>query len=146
MGSRVAAWLTLAGGVAGIAIGIRYSLLVSQANDRLDPYRRFTCTKQADGKPATTGWCDIHGVDKGQVDDKTYKWMQDTKSKADRYQTYQWIGYGVGSAMLVTSGIFFYRGYISRSSSAVADARGSSLQLVPLLAPNAMGATALATF
>jgi len=138
--TRVAAWLTLAGGVAGIAVGIRYSLLVSQANSLLDPHRRFAC------KASATGLCNNQGKPAEEPSDDELAWMKKTSDNAHRYQTYQWIGYGVGAALLATSSVFFYRGYVSRPSGATADARGSSWQLAPMFAPNALGAAAFATF
>jgi hypothetical protein len=72
--------------------------------------------------------------------------MKDIKSKADKYQTYQWVGYGVGGALLATSAFFFYRGYVSHSSGATADARGSSFQFAPIFAPNVVGAAAFTAF
>jgi len=72
--------------------------------------------------------------------------MQQTKSNGDRYQVYQWIGYGVGGALLATSAVFFYRGYLARPSGATADARGSSLQFVPVFSPDGVGAMAFTTF
>jgi hypothetical protein len=145
LGFRVAAWLTLAGGVAGIAVGIRYSLLVGRANTLLDPYRRFACanTKRIE--------CDLSGkywdpATDQALQDSTKIWMKETKSKADKYQTYQWIGYGVGGALLATSAIFFYRGYVSHSSGATADARGSSFHFTPIFAPDVVGAAAFTSF
>jgi hypothetical protein len=73
--------------------------------------------------------------------------MKKTKNSADRYQTYQWVGYGLGGALLVTSAYLFYRGFVADSSpSSMADSRGSSLHLAPMLSPNGMGAAAFATF
>jgi len=146
LGDRVPAWLSLAGGVAGIAVGIRYSLLVVDANNRLDPYRRFTCTKTSTGAVSATGLCDKNGKQADPVDPATADWMKKTKTNGDRYQIYQWIGYGAGGALLATSAVFFYRGYLSHSSGATADARGSSLQFVPVLSPGGVGAMAFATF
>lgn len=146
VGSKVAAWLSLAGGVAGIAVGIRYSLLVADANNRLDPYRRFTCTKTSTGAVSTTGLCDRSGKQADLPDDATAAWIRQTKANGDRYQTYQWIGYVAGGALLATSAVFFYRGYLSHSSGATADARGSSFQFAPVFSPDGVGAIAFTTF
>ena len=145
-GSQIGAWLTLAGGVAGIAVGIRYSLLVIDANNKLDPWRRFPCTKTSTGAVSTTGLCNSSGAQADPVPDNIAAWMQQTKSNGDRYQVYQWIGYGVGGALLATSAVFFYRGYLARPSGATADARGSSLQFVPVFSPDGVGAMAFTTF
>jgi hypothetical protein len=145
-GSQVAAWLSLAGGAAGIAVGIRYSVLVADANNRLDPFRRFTCTKTSTGAVSATGLCDRSGKQADAVDDATAAWMKQTKANGDRYQTYQWIGYAAGGVLLATSAVFFYRGYLSHSSGATADARGSSFQFAPVFSPDGVGAIAFTTF
>jgi hypothetical protein len=140
-GAKVAAWASLAAGLAGIGVGIYYSYQVYQANSNLDPYRRFPCAASPDygcdqsGKPATA-----------QLPPATIAWRDLTKTLADRYQTYQWIGYGVGAAMLATSAGFFYFGYLAGSSGATADARGSSFQLAPVFSRDGVGAMAFTTF
>jgi hypothetical protein len=146
LGYKVAAWLTLAGGVAGIAVGIRYSLLVIDANNLLDPYRRFNCTKTSSGAVSTTGLCDKNGKQADKVSDSTAAWMKKTKDNGDRYQVYQFIGYAAGGVLLATSAVFFYRGYLWHPSGATADARGSSFQLVPVFSPDGVGAMAFTTF
>lgn len=146
IGSQVGAWLSLAGGVAGIAIGIRYSLLVIDANNKLDPWRRFACTKTSTGAVSTTGLCDNKGNQADPVPDNIAAWMKQTKDNGDRYQIYQWIGYGVGGVLLATSAVFFYRGYLWRPSGATADASGSSFHFAPLFSPDGVGAMAFTTF
>jgi hypothetical protein len=149
MGTKVAAVVTAVAGAVGIIIGVRYSLLVSDANNKLDRFRRFDCV------PASKGpLCDYKNNPADPIDPNTpggkelLDWIDRTKSSANRYQTYQWIGYGVGGALLVTSAVLFYRGFISSSSSSssAADARGSSFVLAPILAPNSVGAAAITTF
>jgi hypothetical protein len=143
-GTKVAAIVTMVGGLVGIGIGIRYSILISDANKKLDPFRRFDCV------PASMGpknGCDIHNNLANPITDDQYRWMQRTKKSADRYQIYQWVGYGTGAALLATSAFLFYRGFVaSSSSSSVADARGPSFHLTPMLSPTAMGTAAVMTF
>jgi hypothetical protein len=141
-GAKVAAWASLAAGLTGIGIGIYYSYLVNHANGQLDPWRRFTCPVSV----SPSGLCDQSGKKADPDPDYIVAWMTQTKTLADRYQNYQWIGYGVGAAMLATSAGFFYYGYLSRSSGATADARGSSFQLAPVLSREGMGAMAFTTF
>lgn len=143
IGTKIAAWSTLAAGLVGLGVGIRYSLLIRDANDKLDPFRRFDCVLPTRG-PAKG--CNIHNELAAPITEEQYAWMQKTKDSADRYQIYQWIGYGAGGALLVTSAVLFYRGYISSSPSSLADARGPSLRMAPLLTPTSMGAAAITTF
>jgi hypothetical protein len=140
-GAKVAAWASLAVGVAGMVVGGVYSYYVSDANSKLDPYRRFDCAASPrfgcdrNGKPAT-----------GPLPDSYPPWMTQTQELANKYETYQWIGYGVGAAMLATSAVFFYYGYLSGASGAMADARGSSLQFAPVFMRGGVSAMAFATF
>jgi hypothetical protein len=139
VGYKVAAWLSLAGGLAGVGVGIYYSYLVIDANSRLDPYRTFPC-------PSGTGICDKNGNPPRPRDQSTSDWITKTRSLGDDYQIYQWIGYGVGAAFLATSAVFFYYGYMSHPSGATADARRSSFQLAPVVSPDGVGAMAFMTF
>jgi hypothetical protein len=76
----------------------------------------------------------------------TTDWIARTKSAASDDQIYQWVSYGIGTALLATSAVFFYYGYLSHSSGATADARGSSFQFAPVFSHNGVGAMALTTF
>jgi hypothetical protein len=146
IGTRIAAVVTAAAGVAGIIVGIRYSLLVNDANGKLDDFRRFDCVPLS--KDIYGNGCNTKNEPvKDAITAGQWDWIQNTKKSADRYQTYQWIGYGLGGALLATSAYLFYRGFFaSSSSSSVADARGPSLYLAPIFAPNSVGAAAFTTF
>jgi hypothetical protein len=145
IGHKVAAWLALAGGLTGIGLGIYFSVVVVDANGKLDPWRRFPCTAAALG----SGYCDSSGRPASSPADfpkANTDWINRTKSAANDDQIYQWVGYGIGAALLATSAVFFYYGYLSPSSGATADARGSSFQLAPVFSHNGVGAMALTTF
>jgi hypothetical protein len=140
-GAKVAALASLAVGVVGIAVGGVYSYYVSDANNKLDQYRRFPCNT------SSTGYCDKSGAAKPRITDPTLlAWMTHTKDLGDKYANYQWIGYGVGAAMLVTSAVFFYYGFFSNSSGATADARGSSFHFAPVFSHDGVSAMAFTTF
>ncbi len=141
VGLKVATWIALPLGLAGIGVGIYYSYEVSHANNLLDPSRRFPCTNS----PQVL--CDGSGTPKPAITDPTtLKWIQDTKSLGDKYQRYQWYFYVPGAALVAASVTFFYLGYLSRPSGATADARGSSLQFAPMFSSNGVGAMAFAIF
>ena len=145
IGSQVGAWLSLAGGVAGIAIGICYSLLVIDANNNSIHGGVSPAPRRPRGR-STTGLCDSNGKPSYPASCNIAAWMKQTKDNGDRYQIYQWIGYGVGGVLLATSAVFFYRGYLWRPSGATADARGSSFHFAPLFSPDGVGAMAFTTF
>ena len=139
-GPKVAALVTLVGGGVGIVVGGVYSYFVSDANSRLDPYRRSRCN-------SSTGYCDKSGKPADPITDPALKaWMLHTKDLGDRYATDQWYGYGVGAALLATSAVLFYYGYRSDSSGATADTRGSSVHFAPMFSREGMGAMAFTTF
>ena len=142
---KVAAWLSLAGGLAGIGVGIYYSAVVVDANDKLNGYRRFPCSTTI----STSGWCNSNvqpANSPAEFDKATSDWIRRTKAAASDDQIYQWIGYGIGAALLATSAVFFYYGYLSPSSGATADARGSSFHLAPVVSHDGLGALAFTTF
>jgi hypothetical protein len=143
-GARVAALASLAVGVVGIVVGGVYSYYVSDANSKLDQYRRFLCNT------SPTGYCDKSGKKADPIDPSTQPdlvaWMKHTKDLGDKYANYQWIGYGVGAAMLVTSAVFFYYGFFSNSSGATADARGSSFHFAPVFSHDGVSAMVFTTF
>jgi hypothetical protein len=146
IGQKVTAWLALAGGLTGIGLGIYFSALVVDANGKLDPLRRFPC---APAPPVSSGYCNSKGVQDTSPTDfpkATTDWITRTKSAASDDQIYQWVSYGIGTALLATSAVFFYYGYLSHSSGATADARGSSFQFAPVFSHNGVGAMALTTF
>ena len=141
LGLQVAALVALAGGMAGIGVGIYYSTQVNHANNLLDPYRRFSSSS------SPTGYIDKSGKPADPiVDPNRIKWMADTKAIGDRYQKYQWIGYGTGGVLLVASAVLFYRGFLAHPYGAMADSRGSSFQLAPVFSPDGVGAIAFTTF
>ncbi|MGB8294474.1 MAG: PEGA domain-containing protein [Polyangia bacterium] len=140
-GPKVGAWVALVGGVVGIVVGGVYSYYVSDANSKLDPYRRSSCNISA------TGYCDKNGKPADPITDPALiAWMLHTKDLGDKYATDQWYGYGVGAALLATSAVLFYVGYRSDSSGATADARASSVHFAPLFSRDGMGAMAFTTF
>jgi hypothetical protein len=140
IGFKVAAWIALPLGLAAVGYGIYWSVQVSDANSILDPLRRFPC-------PGTTiPSCDQNGNSVRDLTPAELDYRNRTKSLGDRYQTYQWIWYGAGTALLATSAVFFYLGYLSHPSGATADARGSSWQFVPVFSPNGVSAMAFTTF
>ena len=142
IGFKVATWIALPLGLAGIGVGIYYSVQVGRANNLLDPVRRFPCP----GAPSTTAGCDQNGQPARPLDEGTITWRDQTKYLGDKYQRYQWYWYVPGTVVVAASAVFFYLGYLSHPSGATADARGSTFQLAPVISPNGVGAMAFATF
>jgi hypothetical protein len=142
VGFRVAAWATLGVGLLGIATGVYASYRVSDVNSKLDPYRRFPCSNN----PADVS-CKEDRTTKGDVltaDDQ--KFISDQQKTGDAYTTAQWIGYGVGAAFVITSGVFFYQGYLAKPSGTTASRKRSNLIVMPTFAPGSAGGMAYMTF
>jgi hypothetical protein len=137
-GLRATAWALSLTGVVAATIGVRYSLLVKDTNDKLDPYRRFDC-------PGTTNpICDSKGNPK-PLDAREQAWVADTKSKGESFATWQYVWYGTAGALLATSIYFFYAGYADETPHQSADARRSWL-LAPVVGPGTVAATAALRF
>lgn len=141
MGARVTGWALLGVGLVGIGFGGYSSWKVSDINSSLDQYRRYPCasapnqrTCSADGK-----------VNLGEVPADKISYINSQKSTGDTYTALQWVGYGVGAAAVIAGGALLYYGYFSKPDT-VASSDHPHFALLPTLAPNAAGATALLTF
>jgi hypothetical protein len=121
-GSRIAAWALLGVGVVSVGLGAYSSVKVGDINSNLDPYRNKTLNQEQ----------------------QTY--INDQKSTGDTYSKLQWVGYGVGGAMLVTSGIFMYYGYFAEPTTVAARKSRNNLIVLPSIAPNSVGALACLRF
>ena len=142
-GSRVAAWALLGVGLVSVGLGIYSSIEVGIINSNLDQYRRYPCksggaaTCSADGKRDLGDIALIPGAS---------DYVNNQKSKGNTYTTLQYVGYGVGGAMLVASGVFFYRGYIAKPTSMAARKSRTNLIVLPAVAPGNIGALAYLAF
>jgi hypothetical protein len=139
--ARVAAWALLGVGLVGIGLGGYSSYEISVVNSNLDPYRRYTCatggaqTCSADGK-----------TNLGALDANSLNYVSQQQSTGDGYTKLQWVGYGVGGALIATSAVFFYRGYFAHSNSTVQNHERSNLLVMPSFGPGHAGLRALLAF
>jgi hypothetical protein len=140
-GARIAAWALLGGGLVGMGLGGYSSYQISVVNSNLDPYRRYPC---ANGGAPT---CSADGkTDRGALSPEDQKYVSQQKSTGDGYSTLQWVGYGLGGALLATSAVFFYRGYFSHPSATASNKRRSDLIVLPAFGPGSAGALAFLAF
>ncbi len=140
-GSRVAAWALLGVGMVGVGVGIYSTFRVGSVNSNLDPYRRYPC---ANGGAQT---CSADGKSNlGALDQKELDYVHSQQDTGDTFTRVQWVGYGVGGALLLTSAILFYHGYSSAPADSTSAARPESIVLVPSLSPNGVGALAYLRF
>jgi hypothetical protein len=138
-GSRIAAWALLGVGMVSIGFGAYSSFKVADINSKLDPYRRYPC------RTGGAQECNASGTENlGALKPNQLAYIKDQQDTGDTYSKLQWIGYGVGGALLITSGVFFYKGYFSPSSD-VAKNR-SRLIVMPSIAPSSAGGVAYLTF
>jgi len=140
-GSRIGAWAFLGLGLVSVGLGGYSSYKVSSINSNLDPYRRYPCP----GSTAQT--CSADGKsDLGPLKPEAVTYVQNQQSTGDTYSKVQWVGYGVGGALLITSGVFFYRGYIAKPTDLAARKSRNNLIVLPSLAPGNVGALAYLAF
>lgn len=123
-GIRAATWGVLGAGALGLVLGIKFGLDVQKTNDALDPYRRYNCS---DGK----GLCDSQQQPARPLNAAQIAYVNDEKSQGQKFQNYQYVAYGVGAALLVTSGVLFYMGYMQEDGGR-AHATGPRLRILPL--------------
>jgi hypothetical protein len=139
--ARIAAWALLGLGAVGIALGAYSSYEVTVVNSNLDHYRRYPC--------ATTGvvTCSADGkTTLDPLDAAAQDYVKKQQTTGDNYTKLQWVGYGVGAALLATSAVFFYRGYVAPPATTTAKTRRSHWIVMPSVGPNSAGALALSRF
>jgi PEGA domain len=140
-GSRIGAWAFLGLGLVSVGLGAYSSYKVNSINSDLDKYRRYQCP----GSTAVT--CSADGkTNLGALKQQEMDYVNSQKSSGDNFTKLQWVGYGVGGALLVTSGIFFYRGYIAKPTDLAAGKNRSNLIVLPSLVPGNIGALAYLAF
>jgi hypothetical protein len=135
---KTATWVVFGAGVASIALGVKFGTDVQSINNDLDEFRRFPCSNP----PAML--CDskmqpARPLNKAQVD-----YVKAKKDDGQRLELYQYVSYGVGGALLLTSGYLFYKGYVEETVST--SSTGRRLAIVPMLSPTEAGASAVLRF
>ena len=140
-GARVAAWALLGLGLVGLGLGGYSSYEVSVVNSNLDPYRRYNCAGGGAPTCSPDGKTDLHALDAA-----SQKYVNDQQSTGDGYTKLQWVGYGVGGALVATSAVFFYRGYFAHPSANASNGRRSDWIVLPSVGPNSAGALAFLAF
>jgi hypothetical protein len=123
-GSRIGAWATLGLGLVAVGLGVYSSYKVSSINSNLDPYR----------------------YPKEPLNQQELDYVQSQQNLGDTYTKLQWVGYGVGGALLITSGVLIYRGYFATPTSVASRKNRSNLIVLPSAAPGNIGALAYLVF
>jgi hypothetical protein len=139
-GSRVGAWALLGLGMVGVGLGGYSSYKVSSINSNLDQYRRYSCTTSA------TKLCNINGASADPLDAKSLEWVASQQSSGDKWGKVQWVGYGVGGALIVTSAVLFYHGYFGKPDDTASSETGSRFVLLPSVGRGNVGALAFVAF
>jgi hypothetical protein len=141
-GTRAAAYGTLGGSVASFALAIYYGLKVRDINQQLDVHRRFPCGAAFTKAQAPYG-CNLEGKPGLPVSPAEQAEDQRKLDDGNRYQNYQYIAIGVGSALAVASGVLFYLGYLSDDAAGggVGRERGG-LRVLPMAHAHGGGVTA----
>jgi hypothetical protein len=100
---KTATWAVLGAGLVGIGFGVKFGFNVQKINNDLDPYRRFPCA---------VGVCDANGNPKSPLSPGEANYVKLKKDDGKRLETYQYISYGVGAALVVAGSYLFYRAYL----------------------------------
>lgn len=140
-GSRVGAWAFLGLGLVSVGLGGYSSYKVSSINSNLDRYRRYAC--------ASGGALNCAADRKTPIDARTPEqdaYVKNQQNTGDNYTKLQWVGYGVGGALLVTSAVFIYRGYFAKPTTMAAKKNRTNLIVLPAIAPGNIGALAYLAF
>jgi hypothetical protein len=140
VGLKVATGAVFVGAVVAVALGVKFGLDVQSINRDLDEYRRFPCSKPP------SFLCDSKDQMKPALRPDEVTYVKAKKDDGQRLELYQYISYGVGGALLLTSGYLFYKAYLEDDGSARAAAKGPRLTLAPVFTPNQVGAAALMRF
>ena len=140
-GSRIGDWAVLGLGLVAVGLGGYSSYKVTSINSNLDKYRRYQCP----GSSATT--CSADGkTDLGPLPAGAPEYIKSQQNTGDHYTIVQWVGYGVGGALLITSGVLIYRGYFAKPTTVAARKNRSNLIVLPSVAPGNVGALAYWAF
>jgi hypothetical protein len=135
---KAATWATLGGSVVALALGVKFGLNVQSVNKDLDDLRRFPCTT------AKSGLCNAKGDERPGLSALQVAYVKAKKDDGQRLELYQYVSYGVGGALLLTSGYLFYRAYLDDSNERAQS--GPRFALVPVMTPTEAGAAALVRF
>ena len=137
-GLKIATWAVFIGGLGSVAMGVKFGTDVQSINNDLDEFRRFPCG------PMNLLLCDSKGMVQKPLSKKEVDYVKAKKDDGQRLELYQYVAYGVGGALLLTSGYLFYRAYLSEDETRAST--GRRLALVPVLTPTTTGAAAIMRF
>jgi hypothetical protein len=132
---KAASWGTLAASATSFVLAIKFAVDVNAINNDLDPYRRFNCPN------GTPNACSSTGEVKPPLRMDEVEYVDALQKEGKRFENYQYIALGVGSAFAIASGVLFYFGYLVEDTS-VALGPGPAaprLTLVPTVAPGGGG-------
>ncbi len=140
-GPRVGAWALLGLGMVSVGLGGYFSYKVTVVNSNLDIYRRYPCP----GTGAQT--CNADGTQNSVIlKPADIAYVQSEQNTGNNFAKLQWVGYGVGGVLLVTSGVLFYRGYFAKPTQEASNKRRTNLIVLPAFAPDSVGAMAFLRF
>lgn len=134
-GLRAAGWATLVAGAISFIPAIKFTLDVNQINSDLDPYRRAKCAKDRTKLCSSDGTTPANGLSP-----KEEKYVADLQTEGDKFQTLQYVFYGLGGALVVTGSVLLYFGYAESAPSDAQASQGIDWQFAPVITPSSAGA------
>jgi hypothetical protein len=136
---KTATWAVFGASVVSIALGVKFGMDVQSINSDLNEYRRFQCPKPP------FNLCDERNEGAKPLNKAEVAYVKAKKDDGQRLELYQYVSYGVGGALLLTSGYLFYKAYLDDSGER-RSSTGNSFALVPVLTPTEAGAAAFVRF
>lgn len=138
---KIATWATLGAGVVALAVGVKFSSDVAGYDSDLDKYRRYKCE---DGSIACSS---PNGENVGGLSESQEREVDKLRKDAKSPQTLQWVGYGVGAA-LVGVGVYLYvRTYMGdEEPTGTQQSLAKRIRLTPVITPSGGGMAARLTF
>jgi hypothetical protein len=133
MALKAASWGTLAASAASFGFAIKFAIDVNSINKDLDPFRRFDCN-------GVMGGCNNMNQPVPPASQAEVDYVNALQKEGKRFENYQYIALGIGSAFAIASGVLFYFGYLVEDTVALGPGPDAPrFTLVPHVAPGGGG-------
>jgi len=108
----------------------------------LDQYRRYKCTPTDNVEACAS----LGGENKGELTDGERQAAKKLQDDAKSPQMLQWVGYGVGAALVGAGVYLYYRTYMDEGLTGNEQALAKRIRLAPVITPSGGGLAARLTF
>lgn len=141
-GMKIATWSTLGAGALALALGVKFSLDVLQADSDVDPLRRFPCEPTSTVKDCNEAGERVGGLSPAESDE-----AQRILDDAQGLRALQWVFYGASAALMGTGLYLYFKTYASPDDPDGGDlALAKRIRMAPVLTPGGGGVSARLSF